>query len=394
MEAYALFVQTIARHPVATLTDFGFTPPVLAVDESVIVVEGNLGIAANHIEPLWRHAHALYFAATNPIDKRDSSILLLLFNPELYSAWNVRKALLKTGTVTLSNELALVNLVLSKHPKRPAAWAHRAWLLPQLVSATLPEHIDAFYAAELEACRKAALRHRMNYHAWTYRWKVVRNASLQFKLFAFQEVKAYIASHISEHSAFAHALAILESIKNEKNHPQPDTVKALFESELRETMGLIARYPGHKSPWCYLQGLFLIANGPESRETFSASLDDLRFEDSWFGGVLASREDGRLFSDVDVLDWLQLWIAEEKWERTALSRRILAFSAWIIAASRVVIASHTEEAPIMWKNQIEAALEFLLYLLQGRNGTEDLRLHVKGLIEREGTCPAFLLLTH
>jgi protein prenyltransferase alpha subunit repeat containing protein 1 len=50
---------------------------------------------------------------------------VLLINPECYAALNVRKELLNRGFVTPSEELKLMNLIFTKHPKSGEVWAHR-----------------------------------------------------------------------------------------------------------------------------------------------------------------------------------------------------------------------------------------------------------------------------
>lgn len=62
---------------------------------------------------------------------------MLLVNADHYTAWNIRKHLLRTGHAyeadwNLKAEMRLLNLIFSKHPKSGEAWSHRRWVLNQL----------------------------------------------------------------------------------------------------------------------------------------------------------------------------------------------------------------------------------------------------------------------
>ncbi|KAI8619720.1 hypothetical protein BC830DRAFT_1102770 [Chytriomyces sp. MP71] len=411
-DIFAAFGQLIAAHPPSTLNDFGFMPP--SEDKEgpyapFVLVEGNLGVPANWIEPLCHLSHSIYFRlkdldiadTTKSVDRADltlASMLLLLMNPEIYSAWNTRKRLLVARTLSLTEELAFVDLVLTKHPKRPSAWTHRAWLLARWER----NFEDNARAHELDVCDKAARRYRMNYHAWTHRWKVTQDSSLEFKLFAFQRVKTYICSHISEHSAFAHALAVFDSILQNEQLIHAERLE-LFEKELRETMKLIVRYPGHKSPWCYLRGLYLTWSRHGDMDITTAFVSGVSLSDLSTNWPHTPR--GSLLSEVDVMDWLIEWLdSEDASKQYRLASRLLRFAAWVIYAAELVAQRHGQDkAPVMWTNQIEAALELQLYLLHGlkrraqSNGQvssveNGLIEHVRVSIERVGPCSPFLLM--
>ncbi|KAJ3064335.1 hypothetical protein HDU98_012235 [Podochytrium sp. JEL0797] len=418
-DLFETFARLLTAHPPSTLTEFGFVPPVASLSplpetdpfSPFVIVEGNLGVPANAIPGLCRASHKVFFGLAGRFDRDPvggltgeeldrlevSSKCLVLMNPEIYTAWNVRKKLLNLHhpTLSLHQELALIDLVLSKHPKRPAAWSHRAWVLPQLL-ATASDPI-LMLEHELRVCDQAAQRHRMNYHAWSHRWKVVRDASLEFKLSAFETTKSYIQSHISEHSAFAHALSVLETILNDPQFLDRD---AFLLNETRTTMGLIVAYPGHKSPWCYLQGLFVIvaARGGGGSDF---ELGDVlaRVGSVFVGGGEKLGVEGDQISEIDASDWMQPYL-ESEWDvwryngSDAFLVALFRFARWIVEASETVIRSRGDvgggAGVTKWKEQVEVALDFQMYLLLGRQGCEGVREEMKEKVRECGGWPAFL----
>lgn len=67
---------------------------------------------------------------------------LLLLNPEYYTAWNVRKRLLKDAAVSISAEMITTELELSltalkSNPKSYSAWFHRRWFIQTILA---PNH--------------------------------------------------------------------------------------------------------------------------------------------------------------------------------------------------------------------------------------------------------------
>ncbi|KAJ3130976.1 Protein prenyltransferase alpha subunit repeat-containing protein 1 [Physocladia obscura] len=407
MELYTTFQRLMDTNPPSTMIDFGFTPPTsLQASHDFefspfLLVEKNLGVPANAIEPLMRYAHFVFFSILPKINLESltetdlteldrSSRCLLLLNPEIYSAWNARKKLLCLKSLSISEELALVDLVLSKHPKRPSAWTHRAWLLPKVLDSTktLIER-EQFLKQEIKVCNQAAQRHRMNYHAWTYRLKVVRDAPLQFKLHAFRDTRSYISSHISEHSAFAHALSVLEFLFQDTDFTEHDA-QELFNAELKDAMRLIVAYPGHKSPWCYLQGLYLISLRNQKFDIKEKAFEYRQNHEFLF---LEASEQKFPISEIDIADWLELFLSAELPQNLKLKSRLIDFGEWIIAVSKAVVASRGLEAEVLspWRSQTENAIDFQLYLLLGVNEAEVVRKKLLRKLEEFGGWPEFLL---
>ena len=53
------------------------------------------------------------------------SEILLLLNPDVTTAWNIRKELIILGKILASDELRLCRLLLTRKPKSPEVFIHR-----------------------------------------------------------------------------------------------------------------------------------------------------------------------------------------------------------------------------------------------------------------------------
>ncbi|KAJ3346812.1 Protein prenyltransferase alpha subunit repeat-containing protein 1 [Entophlyctis luteolus] len=429
MDLYCTFCRLLAVTPPSSLIDFGFIAPgeYLAAPAGqehlpFLVIDGNLGVPADAIEPVMRSAHSELFALlpglrsspsgvpeagtfyyeqhrvelcfVTDIDRLDKATMsLVLLNPEFYTAWNVRRDIFRV--LSPQNELALVDLVLSKHPKRPSAWAYRAWVFQRLIieiSGDISAQ-EAAFAHELAVCTQAAQRHRMNYHAWTYRWKLVDSATFEQKQLGFQTVRDFMSANVSEHSAYAHALAILESIisHNAQKTSILDSSK-LLEIEVADAMRRIVSYPGHKSAWCYIQGLFLIIRRHSFETLNNSSVMNQALFESDFKEVQPS------LSEIDLLESFDRWIL--KIESGKLLEWIVRFSAWIIAAAQTIVRNHVgtevsasqldETSLSRWQDQIEIARTFQLFILVGEDGAIDARKMLLESVRKAGGWPEFV----
>ncbi|KAJ3006323.1 UNVERIFIED_CONTAM: hypothetical protein HDU68_004154 [Siphonaria sp. JEL0065] len=242
----------------------------------------------------------------------------------------------------------------------------------------------------------------MNYHAWTYRWKILRTETtpFAFRLIAFQDTKKYIQSHISEHSAFAHALSVLELILSDPSG-QEESLR-LLEGEVAFAMKLIVKYPGHRSPWCYLQGLFLIASRLALIGTCNVgSLENALVSDLMLGDTIGQQQElNQQLSEVDVLDWLEVLLKKQEtqggWSvaEGGLTVSLYFFASWVVAASRKVIESRGGDSGstgTIWYNQTQVALDFQLYLLLRIDNADSVRARIKHNVREAGGWPEFLL---
>lgn len=135
--------------------------------------------------------------------------ILLLFNPDHYAAWNVRcvlqswhfgstvpprvprgthvpatsKKLHELGLLTVEDDLAFMNLVLTRHPKSPETMVHRKWLLERHLARRRGDDdlvsqlssVERLVASEVLLCDRLALAYAKNYYVWTYRAALFRD---------------------------------------------------------------------------------------------------------------------------------------------------------------------------------------------------------------------------
>jgi hypothetical protein len=109
------------------------------------------------------------------------SLSLVTVNPEHFTAWNIRKRLILLDHITITEELAFLGLLISLHPKRYMLWTHRLYLLESLCNlrAQTQSSNDDNLMNEFQLCTKASDMYKRNYHAWTYRLRILKFASIQ-----------------------------------------------------------------------------------------------------------------------------------------------------------------------------------------------------------------------
>jgi hypothetical protein len=150
MQNQILLSEILDSNKISTY-DFIPTLPNPTPFHPFILEDGNLGIPASLLQDLYTTA------LLTPFTLKSTKILLMI-NPEHYSAWNIRRTL----SNDLQHELLFTTLVIRKHPKRGATWSYRAWLLSKMKL----NEID--YEKEVELGLEAARLYYQNYHAWTH----------------------------------------------------------------------------------------------------------------------------------------------------------------------------------------------------------------------------------
>lgn len=152
----------------------------------------NIGVPKKTIAKAFLTAHRIFFAClddvkTHAADLMDSSMIILLFDPEHLTAANVRKKILvleeekdvksKAFARLLGDELWLSELFLmsklKRHNKSPTLWSHRKWLMKKYYKKLCPtprvRHIDGNEVMVLVTT--SGDNHPRNYYAWDYlRW--------------------------------------------------------------------------------------------------------------------------------------------------------------------------------------------------------------------------------
>jgi len=149
----------------------------------------------------------------------------LLINPDVVTFWNIRKDLIRIDRLDPKTDLHLTALILTYKPKSPETYAHRRWVLRQIINgnASWSDQIEVdFKVAEL-----GAGRYPNNYHSWNHRIWIIQNCSLcdstadaLFSLNSIQKqqimsselrfTEQWIMSHISDYSGMKYRQFVLD----------------------------------------------------------------------------------------------------------------------------------------------------------------------------------------
>ncbi|EGG18505.1 hypothetical protein DFA_03999 [Cavenderia fasciculata] len=184
---------------------------------------------------------------------------ILFVNAENITALNVRKKLLcLSNYTTAEQEIKLLNLVFTKHPKSGEAWCHRRWVL---------NHAPHAFNLELElvVCKRVGEIYPRNYYAWTHRWWALNRPNqltCQNLIEDLNRVEKWVERNVSDHSAYHHRYLILVQLF--KDHVvfgwTLNQVYEIWTNEMRFTDKYIHLYPAHESLWCHKRALYLYWN--------------------------------------------------------------------------------------------------------------------------------------
>ncbi|XP_006985436.1 protein prenyltransferase alpha subunit repeat-containing protein 1 [Peromyscus maniculatus bairdii] len=296
----------------------------------IVLVENKLGVESWCVKFLLPYVHnklLLYRTRKQWLNKDeliDVTCTLLLLNPDFTTAWNVRKELILSGTLSPIKDLHLGKLALTKFPKSPETWIHRRWVLQQLSQetsspssvakgnlGTVPaERTQRIIQEEMEVCGEAAGRYPSNYNAWSHRIWVLQNVAkldLKILLDELSSTKHWASMHVSDHSGFHYRQFLLKSLISQtamdtsglqqnslKNEPKDEEATAsteeprvnltqLLEEEVDFCTDLIDSYPGHETLWCHRRHVFYLQHHLNGR--FPPSLTHLSPADC-SGGAL------------------------------------------------------------------------------------------------------------
>eukprot|EP00299_Pterocystis_sp_00344_P017563 c8799_g1_i1.p1 GENE.c8799_g1_i1~~c8799_g1_i1.p1 ORF type:complete len:445 (-),score=125.30 c8799_g1_i1:31-1284(-) len=200
---------------------------------------------------------------------------LLLLNGDNYTAWAVRKFLLRTERLELSKEIKFIDLVQTKHPKSCEAWAHRQWVLSRIPI----QSIDL--SREFQVSREAAEKHPKNYYAWTHSNLLIQKTDIDTLFAELRNTAEWLNLHVSDHAGLhnrqivldtiaqrlptgtCHALSISQflisgtTIGSANTIAPPQTRLELWTHEFDVNTDLVLRYPGHEALWCHRRFLWV-----------------------------------------------------------------------------------------------------------------------------------------
>ncbi|XP_077989377.1 protein prenyltransferase alpha subunit repeat-containing protein 1-like [Glandiceps talaboti] len=284
------------------IDEFGFIPcPEALQNRSPVILEQHkLGIESWSVPLVYQYAYTQLIQSrqklVRPAQKEliCSSRAVLLINPECYTAWNIRKELVGTGYLNIAADLQFSSLVLTRQPKSPETYAHRKWLLLELLkrkekentaktcnvengphngdgeSQEIGVHINSFkldeemIQNEFAVCTHSAERYSNNYSAWSHRIWVIQhltNCPQQLLLAELSRTTSLVSMHVSDHSGFHYRQFLIQEYNKQQvkdAYPAISTSKmrALLDTELTFTAELIEAYPGHEALWYNRRFLF------------------------------------------------------------------------------------------------------------------------------------------
>lgn len=158
----------------------------------------------------------------------DSSRILVILNPDHYTAWNFRKKHLLNirdckydqrlnFLQSIDYELSLTNLILSSRPKSTQVWAHRTWLTIIFNSCKLelsPQYQKVCsnfnFKKQIQQTSKYLENYKRNYYCWKFRLYLLNSLNLYHDLlYDLEFTWSWIKIHISDASASHHIVQIL-----------------------------------------------------------------------------------------------------------------------------------------------------------------------------------------
>ncbi|XP_076339423.1 protein prenyltransferase alpha subunit repeat-containing protein tempura isoform X2 [Tachypleus tridentatus] len=234
------------------------------------------------VKHLYMYCYSRLMSWRKGEQKADTELLLqwtqamLLCNPDLQIAWNVRKEVIAKNK-KIENDMKLSSLILSHKPKCLEVYGHRRWLLLKLKptdQSPLPRNITD---SEFSLCQEAASRYPCNYYAWSHRAWVVQHLVkdiTQVVLNELQKTEDWVCCHVSDHSGFHYRqflighlcrhLLLVEGIGHSSVKSSPKLLFSeikgggcsshplicqLLGTEMKLVSNLIQRYPGHETLW-------------------------------------------------------------------------------------------------------------------------------------------------
>ncbi|CAD5125644.1 DgyrCDS13846 [Dimorphilus gyrociliatus] len=209
--------------------------------KDIVVFEDKVAFSVELSTSIARNALKKLFHSNKELDNFEVcrlSTILLLFFPDVNSAWNRRRHLILTGFLQPKDELIFSSLILGKFPKCFSAFCYRRFIITRCGLC-----LEDIVQKEVEVCDKTARLYSNNYYSWTHRiWFVqlyCKSSAKKSELLTteFSISKKYVEYHISDYSGLQYRQFLL-SLMNE-----------CLKEELYFTDSLIRIYSEHESLW-------------------------------------------------------------------------------------------------------------------------------------------------
>eukprot|EP01135_Chromosphaera_perkinsii_P004921 Nk52_evm26s304 gene=Nk52_evmTU26s304 len=145
------------------------------------------------------------------------SKVIVMISAECYTAWNARKVLMQLGLIDLSEELAFISFVFTKHPKTVDGWLHRQWVLSAMIARGCV-HAEEMISQEMQVCDLLATQYAKNYYAWTHRQFVLNNYCDNVSVLLrelYVNMGLWTMGHVSDNCGFHHKEFLILKILNQ-----------------------------------------------------------------------------------------------------------------------------------------------------------------------------------
>ncbi|XP_071657484.1 geranylgeranyl transferase type-2 subunit alpha isoform X2 [Patagioenas fasciata] len=172
---------------------------------------------------------------------------ILAANPEMGTAWSLRRRLLGTlGHHWQEEELRFVSACLSRSPKSYGCWQHRGWVQGQTDTKPL-----AISTGMLDSDPR-------NFHAWEHRWALEADPDPEVEL-GF--TGTLLGRDFSNFSAWNHRLRVLRRTPGSPGQGGGGTIPPeRLRQELELVQNAVFTDPNDQSAWVYLR--CLLSRGP------------------------------------------------------------------------------------------------------------------------------------
>lgn len=216
----------------------------------VVCVDGHLALGSWCVPHVYGYAYTRLLEARNNIVRHEKEVVLgwsrivILINPDMQLAWNIRKELFLCKQTTFQEELKFSQLVLTRKPKCSEVFSHRRWLMEHNLPSYTTDRANNILQEELKVCIMAAEKYRCNYYAWTYRiWLMdtfVHGNPLMLES-EIQLTREWVRSHVSDCSGFHYRQYLLRRVGS----------VPLLSKEVALCEELCLAFPGHEAIWMH-----------------------------------------------------------------------------------------------------------------------------------------------
>ena len=220
--------------------------PLTSTDEYTVhcYCEENRYLCLNVLE-MREMVHRCYAWLFSSADHEESDLnvltrVLLCYVSECLTSWNIRRRLVRSGTIDIEGELDFVEILLQLRPKSEQIFRYRRWLLEQISPS------PSLTLRELQLCDRTGERHAINYASWQHRRWLMDYFSVDVEE-ELQRNRGWLERNLSDSSGFSFR-AFLLSRRTE-----------LIEEEFQLNERMLRFFVDRESLWIYRQALFSLA---------------------------------------------------------------------------------------------------------------------------------------